>query len=65
MTIKSDPIPTVMCNFIEDYPADKARTLASARHLADKMNWCDSIDEETIYRQLASPEFRLYQEMIF
>ena len=26
--------------------------------------WFDEIDEDEIYRQLASPEFRLYEEII-
>ena len=54
-----------MCNFIEDYPGDKARTLAAAKSMADSMQWCDNVDDDLICRQLASGEFRLYMEMIF
>lgn len=53
-----------MYNFIEDYLACKTQALASAKKTADNMNWCDSIDNEQIYAQLASPEFRLYEEMV-
>lgn len=28
-------------------------------------DWMDSIDEDMIYRQLATPEFRLYEEIVF
>lgn len=53
-----------MYNFIEDYLVCKTQALASAKKTADNMQWCDSIDNERIYGQLASPEFRLYEEMI-
>ncbi len=53
-----------MYNFIEDYLACKTQALASAKKTADNMNWCDSISNEQIYAQLASPEFRLYEEMV-
>ena len=53
-----------MYNFIEDYLACKTQALASAKKMADDMNWSDSIDAEQLYAQLASPEFRLYEEMV-
>lgn len=53
-----------MCNFIEDYLACKTQALASAKKTADSLDWCASIDDEQIYTQLASPEFRLYEEII-
>ncbi len=54
-----------MCNFVEDYPGDKTQALANAKSMADRMNWCDNVDEDLICRELASGEFRLYMEMIF
>lgn len=54
----------LMCNFIEDYQADKAKALAVAISMADSLEWCKTIDEDVIYRQMDTAEFRLYQEMI-
>ena len=54
-----------MKDFIETYLADKNQALRAAREEAAKMRWCDSMDDEMIYAQLASPEFRLYQEIVF
>lgn len=53
-----------MCDFVQDFPADKAGTLASAIQEAGRIKWFEHIDDETIYCQLASPEFRLYEEII-
>jgi hypothetical protein len=64
VTIMYHPISIIMNNFIEDYLACKTQALASAKKTADNMDWCDSIDNEQIYAQLASPEFRLYEEMV-
>lgn len=54
-----------MCYFVEDYPGDKAQALATAKEMADRMQWCDNVDDDLICSQLASGEFRLYMEMIF
>ena len=54
-----------MYDFIEDYPGDKSRTLAAAKAEADTREWCDEIDDELIFRQISSPEFNLYMQMIF
>ena len=53
-----------MCNFVEDYPGLKSRTLAAAKEEADNRQWFDQVDEEEIYRQLSSPEFSLYLEIV-
>lgn len=53
-----------MKNFIEDYLQDPSQAIASAAASASKA-WHDSIDDEMIYRQIATPEFRLYEEIIF
>lgn len=55
---------TAMCNFIEEYLNDPARAISTARGLADRFFNTEEIDEEQIYKEIASPEFRLYEEMI-
>lgn len=54
---------TAMCNFIEDYTTDPAQAIMSAKALADKKFEDIVIDDELIWRQLGSPEFRLYEEI--
>ena len=54
-----------MRTFIEDYLQDPAQTIAAARQTADSESRFDNIDENIIYHQFASGEFRLYEEMIF
>lgn len=51
-----------MCTFIEDYL--NSPSAAIARAMNEQKNRFNDIDEEQIYKQLASPEFRLYQEMV-
>ena len=53
-----------MCNFVQDFPADQSGTMATAIQEARSLRWADLIDDESIYCQLASPEFRLYEEII-
>ena len=50
-----------MNTFIEDYLIDPSQAIANA---STSLNLSDSIDEDIIYNQLASPEFRLYEEII-
>lgn len=52
-------------NFIEDYLQNPSHAVSAACAALSSSDWCGNVDEETIYSQLASPEFRLYQEMIF
>ena len=54
-----------MNNFVEDYPGNKDQVLASAIKEARERVWWNEIDENLIYNQIASPEFKLYQEIIF
>ena len=54
-----------MTTFIEDYLNDPSQAISSARTRLPETNWYDTIDDESIYSQLASGEFRLYEEMIF
>ena len=53
-----------MKTFIEDYLANPSAAIAKA---ADSMSgkWYDNIDDDLIYSQIASPEFRLYENIIF
>ncbi len=55
---------TAMNNFIEDYLNNPAQAISSARERADRKFSIDSFDEEKIYREIASPEFHLYEAMI-
>ena len=52
-----------MCAFIEDYL--NSPSAAIARAMNEQKNRFNDIDEDQIYKQLASPEFRLYEEIIF
>ena len=54
-----------MRTFIEDYLQDPSMAIAAARQTADSEFRFENVDENTIYHQLASGEFRLYEEMIF
>jgi len=54
-----------MRTFIEDYLLDPAQAIADARNSEQTASWCDNIDEEMIYAELSSPEFRLYEAIIF
>ena len=53
-----------MKTFIEDYLQNPASAIAMAKETI-KGNWFDCIAEDVIYAQISSPEFRLYQEMVF
>lgn len=53
-----------MKSFIEDYLRDPSKAIAEAR-MSTELSWYDNIDEDMIYAQIASPEFRLYEAMIF
>ena len=53
-----------MNSFIADYLQDPSLAVAAAQASCRQTMWLDNIDEDEIYRQLASGEFRLYEEMI-
>ena len=53
-----------MKSFIEDFVKNPCQAIAVARQITDTQSWCDSIDEDMIYAQIASPEFRLYEDII-
>lgn len=54
-----------MRTFIEDYLLDPVQAIADARNSAQTDSWCKNIDEDGIYAEIASAEFRLYEAIIF
>ncbi len=52
-----------MRNFIEDYLADPSQAIKAAVNAP--MDWADNMSEDMICRQILSPEFRLYEQIIF
>lgn len=52
-----------MCTFIEDYLSSPSVAIRKAQ--TESQSRLDDIDDETIYAQLASPEYRLYEMIIF
>jgi hypothetical protein len=55
---------TAMRNFIEGYLADPAQAISEARLGARQRFWYDEFDDDMIYKEIATPEFRLYQEVV-
>lgn len=55
---------TLMNSFIADYLQDPSLAVAAGQASCRQTIWLDNIDEEEIYRQLASGEFRLYEEIV-
>ena len=53
-----------METFIEDYCQNPSKAIEKAQQTISD-SWYDNIDEDMIYAQIASPEFRLYEAMIF
>lgn len=54
-----------MKSFIENYLLDPSQAIADARQMSQTDSWSENIDEDQIYSQIASGEFRLYEEIIF
>lgn len=55
---------TAMRNFIEEYLSDPARAISDARIDADRRFAYAESDEDLIYREISTSEFRLYEEVI-
>ena len=55
---------TAIHDFIEGYLSDPAQAVSDARNEADQRNWYDEFDDEMIYSEIATPEFRLYEEIV-
>ena len=54
-----------MRNFIEDYLNNPSQAIAAAADIPTHMDRFQDIDEDDVYRQIATPEFHLYEEIIF
>ena len=54
-----------MRTFIEDFLQDPTQAIVKAQQISTASSWSDNIDENAIYGQISSPEFRLYEEIIF
>lgn len=52
----------VMSTFIEDYLSNPSLAIAEAKNRP--MSWADEVDEDLIYSQISSPQFRLYEAVI-
>ena len=53
-----------MKTFIEEYLQNPSQAIANAQKSSSSSIWADNIDDETIYSQIASPEFALYQAIV-
>lgn len=54
-----------MYNFIEDYLKNPSQAVSSAVRKINESAGLENIDPEDIYSEIASPQFRLYEEIIF
>ena len=52
-----------MCNFIEDYLGNPSQAIINARLDVESRFGGLEYDDEHIYSQISSPEFRLYEEI--
>ena len=55
----------IMANFIEDYLQNPTAAVLEARKRLDMIDRAENINEDYIYSQISSSEFRLYVEIIF
>ena len=55
----------VMSNFIEDYLRNPSQAISAASDALKWMDRFDLIDDDKIYQEISTPEFRLYEEIIF
>ena len=53
-----------MKTFIEDYLQNPGQAIAQAALVTKSLDWSDNIDEELICTQIASGEFRLYEDIV-
>lgn len=54
-----------MRNFIEDYLIDPSGAISAVVNESSFMNFGQELDEDSIYEQISSGEFRLYEEILF
>ena len=53
-----------MGTFIEEYLKDPTLAISSALEQLTETNRFEQVDDDSIYKQLASGEFKLYEEII-
>ena len=53
-----------MKSFIEDYLQNPAQAVADAVIASKSLGWSDNIDENLIYAQISTAEFRLYEDIV-
>ena len=53
-----------MRNFIEDYLNDPSGAVSAAVNESSFVNFGKDFDEDSIYEQISSGEFRLYEEIL-
>ena len=53
-----------MKSFIELYLENPTMAIAEAKQSVEEESWFETVDDNAIYEQLASPEFRLYEQII-
>ena len=53
-----------MGTFIEEYLKDPSRAISSALEQLAETNRFEQVDDESIYSELATGQFRLYEEII-
>ena len=61
---KSNLITIDMGTFIEEYLQDPTMAISSALEQLAETNRFEQVDDESIYSELATGEFRLYEEII-
>ena len=54
-----------MGTFIEEYLKDPTLAISSALEQLTETNRFEQVDDELIYSELATGQFRLYEEIIF
>ena len=60
----SNLITIDMGTFIEEYLKDPSLAISSALEQLTETNRFEQVDDDAIYKELATGEFRLYEEII-
>jgi hypothetical protein len=60
----SNLIIITMGTFVEEYLKDPTMAISSALSQIEKTNRFEQVDDDSIYNELATGEFRLYEEII-
>ena len=62
--MKFNLITIDMGTFIEEYLQDPSMAISSALEQLAKTNRLEQVDDDSIYNELATGEFKLYEEII-